>query len=65
MTLKGSKMGRSGEGGDYWWTEQAMEQALTEHPGELVRTGSPYFRKENTIFSLSSIFIQKSIPIAI
>ena len=26
-----------------WWTERVVNEAQAEHPGELVRTGSPYF----------------------
>ena len=40
--LKGNKMTTS-DTSEYWWTDSALSQALTEHPGELVRTGSPYF----------------------
>ncbi|XP_063916918.1 runt-related transcription factor 1-like isoform X3 [Zophobas morio] len=28
---------------DIWWTEHLIHEIQTEHPGELVRTGSPYF----------------------
>ncbi|KAL0275111.1 UNVERIFIED_CONTAM: hypothetical protein PYX00_003073 [Menopon gallinae] len=28
---------------DLWWTERILHEIQTEHPGELVRTGSPYF----------------------
>jgi hypothetical protein len=28
---------------DYWWTERMVLRAQEEFPGELVRTGSPYF----------------------
>ncbi|RZC33500.1 Runt domain containing protein [Asbolus verrucosus] len=28
---------------DIWWTEQLIQEIQSEHPGELVRTGSPYF----------------------
>jgi len=38
--LKSAKMTSENE---CWWTDQAMSMALTEHPGELTRTGSPYF----------------------
>ncbi|CAB0012308.1 unnamed protein product, partial [Nesidiocoris tenuis] len=30
-------------GGELWWTERVVNEAQAEHPGELVRTGSPYF----------------------
>ena len=29
--------------GDCWWSERALTELLGEHPGELVRTGSPNF----------------------
>ncbi|XP_058803831.1 protein lozenge-like isoform X3 [Phymastichus coffea] len=29
--------------GELWWTERLVGEAQAEHPGELVRTGSPYF----------------------
>ncbi|XP_069958656.1 runt-related transcription factor 3-like isoform X2 [Cherax quadricarinatus] len=29
--------------GDCWWSERALTDLLGEHPGELVRTGSPNF----------------------
>lgn len=29
--------------GDLWWTEKILHDIQAEHPGELVRTGSPYF----------------------
>ena len=29
--------------GDLWWTERILHEIQAEHPGELVRTGSPYF----------------------
>lgn len=41
MTPKLGKM--SGTENEYWWTDQALALALAEHPGELTRTGSPYF----------------------
>lgn len=41
MTPKLGKM--SGTENEYWWTDQALAMALAEHPGELTRTGSPYF----------------------
>ncbi|XP_034240183.1 protein lozenge-like [Thrips palmi] len=28
---------------DMWWTERVLCEVQAEHPGELVRTGSPYF----------------------
>lgn len=28
---------------DYWWTDRMVLRAQEEFPGELVRTGSPYF----------------------
>lgn len=28
---------------DYWWTDRMCQRAQEEFPGELVRTGSPYF----------------------
>ncbi|KAG7164460.1 Runt transcription factor-like 1 [Homarus americanus] len=31
------------EMGDCWWSERALTELLGEHPGELVRTGSPNF----------------------
>lgn len=42
MSPKNSKANSAPEN-DCWWTEQAVTMALTEHPGELTRTGSPYF----------------------
>jgi hypothetical protein len=35
--------GYAGGNQDIWWTEQLIHEIQTEHPGELVRTGSPYF----------------------
>ena len=35
--LKGEKM--TTESNDYWWTDHAFSQAITEHPGELVKIG--------------------------
>ncbi|XP_023724417.1 runt-related transcription factor 1-like isoform X2 [Cryptotermes secundus] len=42
--------GCSGGGGnpvggaeELWWTERVLREVQAEHPGELVRTGSPYF----------------------
>ena len=29
--------------GDCWWSERALAELLGEHPGEIVRTGSPNF----------------------
>lgn len=29
-------------GGELWWTDRVLLEAQAEHPGELVRTGSPY-----------------------
>ncbi|XP_026679284.1 protein lozenge-like [Diaphorina citri] len=28
---------------ELWWTERVLCEIQAEHPGELVRTGSPYF----------------------
>lgn len=28
---------------DFWWTERMVSRAESEFPGELIRTGSPYF----------------------
>jgi runt-related transcription factor len=28
---------------DWWWAEQQVNEILAEHPGELVKTGSPLF----------------------
>ncbi|PSN58225.1 hypothetical protein C0J52_05992 [Blattella germanica] len=33
----------SGGTEDLWWTERVLREVQAEHPGELVRTGSPYF----------------------
>jgi len=41
MSPKNSKA--QSQENECWWTEQAVSMALTEHPGELTRTGSPYF----------------------
>ena len=30
-------------GGEFWWTERMLCEVQSEHPGELIRTGSPYF----------------------
>lgn len=35
--------GESAVAPDLWWTERVVCEAQQEHPGELVRTGSPYF----------------------
>ncbi|KAK9507110.1 hypothetical protein O3M35_008923 [Rhynocoris fuscipes] len=48
MTSDGKKRRRAGSHGDsgpsdLWWTERVICEAQAEHPGELVRTGSPYF----------------------
>ncbi|KAF6207864.1 hypothetical protein GE061_016313 [Apolygus lucorum] len=50
MTSDGKKRRRGGTaadaasaGGELWWTERVVNEAQAEHPGELVRTGSPYF----------------------
>lgn len=32
-----------GASGDLWWIERMVMEAQQEYPGELVRTGSPYF----------------------
>jgi len=32
-----------GGGGEFWWTERMLCEVQSEHPGELIRTGSPYF----------------------
>ncbi|EAT41314.1 AAEL007040-PA [Aedes aegypti] len=32
-----------GGSGDLWWIERMVMEAQQEYPGELVRTGSPYF----------------------
>ncbi|XP_047349534.1 protein lozenge isoform X2 [Vespa velutina] len=42
----GGGAGEMSEGaavGELWWTERLVGEAQAEHPGELVRTGSPYF----------------------
>ncbi|XP_015598790.1 protein lozenge [Cephus cinctus] len=36
-------MSESAAVGELWWTEGRIGEAQAEHPGELVRTGSPYF----------------------
>ena len=28
---------------DWWWAERQVQEILAEHPGELVKTGSPNF----------------------
>ena len=33
----------SGGSEELWWTERVLREVQAEHPGELVRTGSPYF----------------------
>ncbi|XP_059491228.1 runt-related transcription factor 3-like isoform X3 [Neocloeon triangulifer] len=33
----------SNNGGEFWWTERMLCEVQSEHPGELIRTGSPYF----------------------
>ena len=45
-----SGSGSGGRGGnpaggadELWWTERVLRDVQAEHPGELVRTGSPYF----------------------
>ncbi|XP_014255854.1 protein lozenge [Cimex lectularius] len=45
MTSDSKKRRRdvSAAGGELWWTERVVTEAQAEHPGELVRTGSPYF----------------------
>lgn len=37
------EMSESAAVGELWWTERLVGEAQAEHPGELVRTGSPYF----------------------
>jgi hypothetical protein len=32
-----------GAAGEFWWTERMLCEVQSEHPGELIRTGSPYF----------------------
>ncbi|KAL6438692.1 hypothetical protein ACFW04_004593 [Cataglyphis niger] len=39
----GGEMSESAAVGELWWTERLVGEAQAEHPGELVRTGSPYF----------------------
>ncbi|XP_033230562.1 protein lozenge-like [Belonocnema kinseyi] len=39
----GGEMSEGAAVGDLWWTERLVGEAQAEHPGELVRTGSPYF----------------------
>lgn len=34
---------KSQNSNEYWWTERMVIRAQEEFPGELVRTGSPYF----------------------
>lgn len=34
--------GYGGGNQDLWWTEHLIHEIQAEHPGELVRTGSPY-----------------------
>lgn len=48
MVLKSKKMSpknskQNSQENECWWTEEAITIALTQHPGELTRTGSPYF----------------------
>ncbi|XP_065348761.1 runt-related transcription factor 3-like isoform X2 [Cloeon dipterum] len=35
--------GGNNSGGEFWWTERMLCEVQSEHPGELIRTGSPYF----------------------
>lgn len=39
----GGEMSEGAAVGELWWTERLVGEAQAEHPGELVRTGSPYF----------------------
>ncbi|XP_046753802.1 protein lozenge-like isoform X2 [Diprion similis] len=39
----GGEMSETAAVGELWWTERLVGEAQAEHPGELVRTGSPYF----------------------
>ncbi|XP_020707072.1 protein lozenge-like isoform X2 [Athalia rosae] len=39
----GGEMSEAAAVGELWWTERLVGEAQAEHPGELVRTGSPYF----------------------
>ncbi|KAH0810542.1 hypothetical protein GEV33_012249 [Tenebrio molitor] len=43
LTMCEPSSGYAGGNQDIWWTEQLIHEIQTEHPGELVRTGSPYF----------------------
>ncbi|XP_012270246.1 protein lozenge isoform X2 [Orussus abietinus] len=39
----GGEMSEAAAVGELWWTERLVGEAQAEHPGELVKTGSPYF----------------------
>ncbi|XP_017875423.1 protein lozenge-like isoform X2 [Ceratina calcarata] len=39
----GGEMSEGAAVGELWWTDRLVGEAQAEHPGELVRTGSPYF----------------------
>ncbi|XP_054268371.1 protein lozenge-like [Macrosteles quadrilineatus] len=40
---RGDAQGEACAGDELWWTERVLCEIQAEHPGELVRTGSPYF----------------------